>query len=91
MSLRFEHLRTCNWPAVSADWSTCPAGTGRLNGQSEKLLGKFISELPGGSRQQDSIAVATKIAPYPWRLTAGQFANACRHDTVQTGSFMQPP
>ena len=56
----------------------CCTGTGRLNGQSEKLLGKFIDEMPGGSQKQDAIAVATKIAPYPWRITPGQFANACR-------------
>ena len=51
-------------------------GTGRLNGQSEKLLGQFTAQLP--QRKQSRIAIATKIAPYPWRLTAGQFADACR-------------
>ncbi|KAK9204675.1 hypothetical protein WN943_014939 [Citrus x changshan-huyou] len=65
-------------------------GTGRLNGKSEKLLGKFISEIPGklrlvavgmqfGQKQvQNNIVIATKFAAYPWRLTPGQFVNACR-------------
>ncbi|XP_020535077.1 pyridoxal reductase, chloroplastic isoform X2 [Jatropha curcas] len=52
-------------------------GTGRLNGQSEKLLGKFIQEYPG-KRMQDDIVIATKFAAYPWRLTPGQFVAACR-------------
>ncbi|XP_058010057.1 pyridoxal reductase, chloroplastic isoform X2 [Hevea brasiliensis] len=52
-------------------------GTGRLNGQSEKLLGKFIREFPG-KRMQDDIVIATKFAAYPWRLTPGQFVKACR-------------
>ena len=39
-------------------------GTGRLNGQSEKLLGRFTAQLP--QRQQERMAIATKIAPYPW-------------------------
>ncbi|MBE9195037.1 aldo/keto reductase [Synechocystis sp. LEGE 06083] len=42
-------------------------GTGRLQGQSEKLLGQF-SQAYGGANQ-DKICLATKLAPYPWRLT----------------------
>ncbi|XP_022722979.1 pyridoxal reductase, chloroplastic isoform X2 [Durio zibethinus] len=53
-------------------------GTGRLNGQSEKLLGKFIREFRGKKRIKDEIVIATKFAAYPWRLTAGQFVEACR-------------
>ncbi|XP_065863110.1 pyridoxal reductase, chloroplastic isoform X2 [Euphorbia lathyris] len=52
-------------------------GTGRLNGQSERLLGKFIREFPG-KQKRDDIVIATKFAAYPWRLTPGQFVNACR-------------
>ncbi|WRX17232.1 Pyruvate kinase [Theobroma cacao] len=37
-------------------------GTGKLNGQSEKLLGKSIRE----------------FRAYPWRLTPGQFVQTCR-------------
>ncbi|KAG6579301.1 Pyridoxal reductase, chloroplastic, partial [Cucurbita argyrosperma subsp. sororia] len=49
-------------------------GTGRLNGQSEKLLGKFIRE----SQEKNDIVIATKFAAYPWRLTPGQFVKACK-------------
>ncbi|XP_004502717.1 pyridoxal reductase, chloroplastic isoform X2 [Cicer arietinum] len=54
-------------------------GTGRFNGQSEKLLGRFIRDFQEkkGSRRQN-IVIATKFAAYPWRLTPGQFVNACR-------------
>lgn len=53
-------------------------GTGKLSGQSEKLLGKFIREFQGEKRIQDEIVIATKFAAYPWRLTPGQFVQACR-------------
>lgn len=52
-------------------------GTGRLVGQSEILLGKFISEFNGSKRQRDEIVIATKFAAYPWRITPGQFVKAC--------------
>jgi pyridoxine 4-dehydrogenase len=42
-------------------------GTGRLNGRSEKLLGQFAKDYRGAN--QENICLATKIAPYPWRLT----------------------
>lgn len=53
-------------------------GTGRLNGQSEKLLGKFIREFQGEEKVRDNIVIATKFAAYPWRLTPGQLVNACK-------------
>ncbi|KAL5567695.1 hypothetical protein UlMin_024270 [Ulmus minor] len=53
-------------------------GTGRLDGQSERLLGKFIKEFQGKKRVQDDIVIATKFAAYPWRLTPNQFVKACR-------------
>ncbi|XP_047340776.1 pyridoxal reductase, chloroplastic [Impatiens glandulifera] len=54
-------------------------GTGTLNGQSERLLGAFIRELPGQQRLvKENIVIATKFAAYPWRLTPGQFVNACQ-------------
>lgn len=34
-----------------------------------------ISVLKG---KQNEVVVATKFAAYPWRLTSGQFVNACR-------------
>ncbi|MEM6448678.1 MAG: aldo/keto reductase [Cyanobacteria bacterium P01_D01_bin.105] len=51
-------------------------GTGKLSGQSEKLLGKFFARYNGPNKEH--ICLATKLAPYPWRLnkqsmvTAGQ-------------------
>ncbi|XP_078154318.1 NAD(P)-linked oxidoreductase superfamily protein [Carex rostrata] len=53
-------------------------GTGRLNGQSEKLLGKFISEFQGPGNVRENVVIATKFAAYPWRVTPGQFVNACK-------------
>ena len=42
-------------------------GTGRLNGRSEELLGRFANAYRGAG--QDAICLATKLAPYPWRWT----------------------
>ncbi|KAF6983772.1 hypothetical protein CFC21_001890 [Triticum aestivum] len=53
-------------------------GTGKLNGQSERLLGKFIRECQGPIKSPDDVIIATKFAAYPWRLTSGQFVNACK-------------
>ncbi|GJN19897.1 hypothetical protein PR202_gb07212 [Eleusine coracana subsp. coracana] len=52
-------------------------GTGKLNGQSERLLGKFIGEYQGPIKSPDDVVIATKFAAYPWRLTSGQFVSAC--------------
>ena len=41
-------------------------GTGNLNGRSETLLGNFFSDSSIFNKQQ--IQVATKLAPYPWRI-----------------------
>ena len=41
-------------------------GTGRLNGRSEQLLGRFAMEVSAEQRQQ--LCIATKLAPFPWRL-----------------------
>jgi len=49
-------------------------GTGRFSGRSELLLGQFCRTL---SRQQrQSLCVATKLAPFPWRLGRGGFRRA---------------
>jgi pyridoxine 4-dehydrogenase len=49
-------------------------GTGKLNGQSEKLLGKFEREYQGINKEQ--ICLATKLAAYPWRLTPKSMVKA---------------
>jgi pyridoxine 4-dehydrogenase len=41
-------------------------GTGRFNGRSEWLLGRFCAGLSPVKRQ--NLLVATKLAPFPWRL-----------------------
>lgn len=41
-------------------------GTGRLSGRSETLLGCWCAELPPARRHV--LTVATKLAPFPWRL-----------------------
>ena len=49
-------------------------GTGRLNGRSELLLGQFLRAMDPSQSQQ--LKVATKLAPFPWRLGRGGFKRA---------------
>jgi pyridoxine 4-dehydrogenase len=49
-------------------------GTGRWNGRSEWLLGQFVAALPPPRRQE--LCVATKLAPFPWRLGRHGFDRA---------------
>ncbi len=49
-------------------------GTGKLKGQSEKLLGRFTKEYDGVNK--DDICLATKLAAYPWRLNRGAMVAA---------------
>jgi pyridoxine 4-dehydrogenase len=58
-------------------------GTGRLSGQSEKLLGRFTQEYSGIN--QDRICLATKLAAYPWRLTRGSMIKACKASAQRLG------
>ncbi|KAF8364531.1 hypothetical protein HHK36_033503 [Tetracentron sinense] len=60
-------------------------GTGRLNGQSERLLGKFIRQ----KRVRGDIVIATKFAAYPWRLTPGQFVKACQYGFAASVTLTQ--
>ena len=60
-------------------------GTGKLSGRSEKLLGNFLSEIPKSEKRR--IEIATKLAPYPWRIGAKAFSkpfleslNRLRHE-----------
>ena len=41
-------------------------GTGNLQGRSELLIGKFLLNTPLAKKKR--IQVATKLAPYPWRI-----------------------
>ena len=69
-------------------------GTGKLEGQSEKLLGRFRRERErsqqvqgaesGSSSSSSSTSAAvfaTKLAAYPWRLTRGSWTEACRQSS----------
>ena len=58
-------------------------GTGKLNGQSEKLLGQFSQAYQGPNK--DKICLATKLAAFPWRLTRGMMANAGRASKARMG------
>ena len=41
-------------------------GTGKLNGRSETLIGEYVSSL--SQHHREKITIATKLAPFPWRL-----------------------
>ncbi|MUG96663.1 aldo/keto reductase [Scytonema sp. UIC 10036] len=58
-------------------------GTGRLNGRSEQLLGRF-SQAYVGSNKND-ICIATKLAAYPWRLTRRSMVSACQSSAQRLG------
>lgn len=58
-------------------------GTGRLNGQSETLLGRFSREYYGTGKE--NICIATKLAAYPWRLTRQSMVSACQSSAKRLG------
>ncbi len=60
-------------------------GTGKLGGQSEKLLGQFKAAYEGVHKEQ--ICLATKLAPYPWRLTRGSMVSAGRASAQRLGQL----
>lgn len=49
-------------------------GTGRFNGRSEMLLGQFLTAMDPARRQH--LTVASKLAPFPWRLGRQGFKRA---------------
>lgn len=58
-------------------------GTGRLNGRSEILLGKFSKEYQGA--EKENICIATKLAAYPWRLRRKSMVWACQASARRLG------
>ncbi|MBG1241124.1 aldo/keto reductase [Nostoc sp. NZL] len=58
-------------------------GTGRLNGRSELLLGRFSREYVGSGK--DNICIATKLAAYPWRWTRHSMVRACKSSAQRLG------
>lgn len=61
-------------------------GTGRLNGRSEQLLGRFTAEYPGSAAARGGVHIATKLAAYPWRVTPGNMVAACRGSLRRLGA-----
>eukprot|EP01025_Chloroclados_australasicus_P000991 TRINITY_DN10318_c1_g1_i3.p1 TRINITY_DN10318_c1_g1~~TRINITY_DN10318_c1_g1_i3.p1 ORF type:complete len:374 (-),score=15.31 TRINITY_DN10318_c1_g1_i3:257-1378(-) len=59
-------------------------GTGRLNGRSEYLLGKFIREYLE-SNKSANIHIATKFAAYPWRVFPQNIVWACQGSLRRLG------
>lgn len=49
-------------------------GTGFFTGRSESLLGQFLEEL--NKEERKKIVVATKLAPFPWRIGRKGFKKA---------------
>ena len=58
-------------------------GTGKLNGRSEQLLGRFSREYQGSNL--DKICLATKLAAYPWRLTRQSMVSAGKASAQRLG------
>lgn len=58
-------------------------GTGKYSGRAESLLGDFLAATPAAARGR--VTLATKIAPYPWRLTAGAWVTALRVSLARMG------
>lgn len=58
-------------------------GTGKLNGQSERLLGRFSREYLGADKE--NICIATKLAAYPWRLTRSSMVSAGKASAKRLG------
>ncbi len=58
-------------------------GTGRLNGRSELLLGRFSQEYVGLGKE--NICIATKLAAYPWRWTPKSMVEACKSSAQRLG------
>ena len=56
-------------------------GTGRWNGRSESLLGQFVADL--APRRRQDLRVATKLAPFPWRLGRRGFERALQASRVR--------
>ena len=58
-------------------------GTGALAGRSERLLGQAVAALPAD--QQQELVIATKLAPFPWRLGRRGFDRAFAASRARLG------
>lgn len=62
-------------------------GTGRLQGRSERLLGRFRQAL--APEDQQDLLVATKLAPFPWRLGRGGLKRAFEASRARLGGRLE--
>jgi len=65
-------------------------GTGRLEGRAELLLGQFQSAYLSSGRKlaadrSKRVVIGTKLATYPWRLTANSLESALRSSLTRLG------
>ena len=58
-------------------------GTGALEGRSERLLGQAVRALPAS--QQRDLVIATKLAPFPWRVGRRGFDRAFAASRARLG------
>ena len=58
-------------------------GTGALEGRSERLLGQAVRALPAW--QQRDLVIATKLAPFPWRVGRRGFDRAFAASRARLG------
>ncbi|KAL6753421.1 NADP-dependent oxidoreductase domain-containing protein [Haematococcus lacustris] len=58
-------------------------GTGRLDGRSEKLLGRFMQECP---KRKADLVIATKLAGYPWRVLPSLVVDAAKASCERLGT-----
>ncbi len=56
-------------------------GTGQLKGRSEELLGKFLKKL--SPSKYKNLNIATKLAPYPWRIGREGFKAAFKESKAR--------
>ena len=62
-------------------------GTGSLFGQSEKLIGGFLEALP--RQKVNEITIATKLAPFPWRLGRNGLHKAFQESNQRLKGYMK--
>ena len=62
-------------------------GTGSLFGQSEKLIGGFLEALP--RQKVNEITIATKLAPFPWRIGRNGLHKAFQESNQRLKGYMK--
>lgn len=65
-------------------------GTGKLEGRAEVLLGQFQKAYAAkrgakGAKAASKVVIGTKLATYPWRLTARSMEKALRASLTRLG------